>query len=275
MSRYLHPASERDIDRLGPAAHSVQLYEDAGEFRRMWEAAPWRVQVGPGGDAAILRPWREGRGVLALQALWCPESHVPRAITDLESVARDQGFARLLSPLVASEAVRPYLRAHMTPCQSIVTFRMDSRSAQEMRGQAPQGVVLRRAVPEDVPEILALDALCFDEFWSYGTKELSDYLVTNRAAVAEGTDGLIGYTLCTVAGGAGTLGRLAIHPSARRRGVGTALLRDAVGYMARQDAAMVSLCTQEHNVASRSLYTGVGMRELPGRLELLMKELRR
>lgn len=275
MSRYLQPASERDIERLGPAAHSVHLYEDAGEFRRMWEAAPWRVQVGSGGDAAILRPWREGRDVLAVQALWCPESHVPRAIADLESVARDQGFARLLSPLIASEAVRPYLRADMMPFQSIVTFRMDARSARDMRGETQQGIVLRRAIPEDLAQILALDALCFDEFWSYGTSELSDYLTKNRAAVAEGEDGLIGYTLCTVVGGAGTLGRLASHPSARRRGVGTALLRDAVGYMARQGATTVSLCTQEDNVASRSLYAGVGMRELPGRLELLMKEFRR
>lgn len=272
--RYLQPASERDIERLWPAVHSTRMFETPADFRRMWAAAPWRVRVGAGGDAAILRPWREGCDTLAITALWCPESHVPRAIGDLESVARDQGFMRLLSPLIASEGSRAYLRAGMQMHETIVTLRLDTRGAQEVRGTPPPGVTVCPAIPADIEEMLTLDAACFDDFWQYGAHELRDHFASDRAVVAAGPDGLIGYTLCTVERGMGTLGRLAVHPSARRTGVGTALLIDAVGYMSRQGADMVSLCTQEDNLASRSLYEVVGMRELPDRLVLLTKELR-
>jgi ribosomal protein S18 acetylase RimI-like enzyme len=269
---YLQPASERDIQRMWPAVNSTHLFEESGDFRRMWEVAPWRVRVSAAGDAAILRPWRADHDVLAVTALWCPESHVPRAIGDLAAVARNQGFGHLLSPLVKQDSAKLYTRAGMVEHESIVTLRMDSRGADGMRGAFPESVTLRSATPDDIPAMHALDEVSFDEFWRYGTQELSDYFVSDRAAVASGPEGLIGYTLCTAKSGIGTLGRLAIHPSARRTGVGTALLRDAIGYMARQGAEMVSLCTQEDNHASRALYAGIGMRELPDRLLLLIME---
>ncbi len=43
--------------------------------------------------------------------------------------------------------------------------------------------------------------------------------------------------------------------------------------MARCGAGTISLCTQEENATSRSLYARFGLRELPGRLELLIGDV--
>lgn len=273
MGRHLlRTASEHEIVRLWPAVRAGHLFSSIDDLEAVWRAAPWRVQVSEAGDAAVLRPWRAHLSALAISALWCPASHVSRALGDLVRLARDQGYGHLLSPLVAEELVGQYTRAGMSECERIVTFRMDGRSALDWTPTSVSGVRFRPARADDISDILALDAECFDEFWRYGPEELAEYFVRDRTVVAEGEDGLIGYTLCTVENGAGTLGRLAVSPAQRGRGVGTALARDAIGYMARNGAGIVSLCTQEHNSASRAVYARVGMREIPDRLHLLWVE---
>ncbi len=276
MSRgYLQPATQRDIMRLWPAVRAAHLFSSAAEFEAFWSSAPWRVQVSRAGDAAVLRRWREHLSVLAVSALWCPASHAPRAIRDLRALARDQGYEQLLSPLVSAEVAAGYLQADMHEHERIVTLRVDEHTASSWTSDPIPGVRLRSACASDMKEMLEIDAQCFDDFWRYGPKELGDYFVRDRVVVAENAEGLIGYTLCTVENGAGTLGRLAVRPVDRRRGVGTTLLVDAVKCMMRQGAGIVSLCTQEDNAASRAAYGRVGMRELPGRLYLLMGETQR
>jgi ribosomal protein S18 acetylase RimI-like enzyme len=119
-----------------------------------------------------------------------------------------------------------------------------------------------------------IDAECFNDFWRYDADRLSRYFVEDRLMVAEGSQGVIGYTLSTVVRGSGTLGRLAVRPSARHRGIGEALLHDALAYLVRTGVETVSLCTQEDNQASRALYRKIGMTELTGRLVFLMGSAR-
>jgi ribosomal-protein-alanine N-acetyltransferase len=89
-------------------------------------------------------------------------------------------------------------------------------------------------------------------------------LGTHRAIVATSADGVIGYTLCTVDRDEGMLARLAVVPCERGRGIGAALLDDALGYMVRGGARGVSLYTQEENHISRALYHSRGFEEIQG-----------
>lgn len=269
-SRVLHSASAGQADALWPAVNAAHLFESHDAYERFRCEAPWRVQVTERGEAVVLEEWRSHLDVLAMRGLWCSGGRVADLVAQVSRLAADQGYGRVLSPLVAEELAPLYERAGMAVRESIVTLRLEGRGERAVEDRPVPGVALRRARADDLGELVRLDAECFDEFWRYDAVHLSRYLAEDRVVVAEGPGGAIGYTLATVVRGSGTLGRLAVRPSERRRGVGEMLLRDALAYLVRTGAGSVSLCTQEDNAASRALYRGIGMTELPGRLVFMM-----
>lgn len=268
--RSLHPASAVEADALWPAVNAAHLFDSHAQFERFRAEAPWRVQMTARGEAVVLEEWRSHLDVLAMRGVWCAGDRVPVLVRQMASVARHQGYGRLLSPLVAEEVVPVYERAGMCVREWIVALRLDSRGADSTPPRPAPGVRLRPALADDVPELVRIDAECFDEFWRYDAGRLSRYFVEDRIMVAEGPRGLIGYTLATVVRGSATLGRVAVRPGSRRRGVGEILVRDALAYLIRTGAGTISLCTQEDNVSSRALYRSVGLTELYGRLAFLI-----
>jgi ribosomal protein S18 acetylase RimI-like enzyme len=125
---------------------------------------------------------------------------------------------------------------------------------------------------DDLEAIRAVDDACFDEFWRHEGQDLKRGLTRGRCVLGAESGQVVGYTWCTIERGVGTLGRIAVVPDARGHGVGRALLDEALSHMLRDGAGAVSLCTQEHNTASRALYASAGLRELPGRLVLMMQD---
>jgi ribosomal-protein-alanine N-acetyltransferase len=252
------PAAIEDVRRLWPVVSASHLFDEYEDLER------WCVRVSGAGEAAVLGRWRRDLDLLGIRGLWCPPHRVPVLIDDLQAVARDQGLARLLGPLVPEDAVAPYLGSGMTVNQRIVVYRGQPVPAAVVA--APEGVTVRSAVGGDIGAVLRVDAACFDEFWRYEDEHVMPALTSGRAALAEFEGEVIGYTLCTLHGAEATVGRLAVAPPHRRSGVGSALLADAVTFAARRGAVAVTLCTQEENAASRRLYRRAGFREAPGRL---------
>lgn len=269
----MHPAAHEDLRWVFPAARSARVFSTAEELEAFWAEAPWRVRVSRSGEAVVVERWREHLGVLAMRGVWALERRVPDIVSELAGVARDQGFGSLSSPLVPAEAASAYLRAGMRPFERIVVMRLDRpgrRTADPV--PPPPGVVLRSGSGSDLDLLLGLDAVCFDDFWRYDPPTLRRYLRGDRLVVAAEDGRAVGYTLCNVVAGEGVLGRLAVVPEARTRGVGAALVEDAVAYLGRAGAPVVTLSTQEANGASRRLYGRTGFRELPGILQFLMLE---
>jgi ribosomal protein S18 acetylase RimI-like enzyme len=106
-----------------------------------------------------------------------------------------------------------------------------------------------------------VDGACFDPFWRYDEAHLTRLMSVDRVSVATAAWSLVGYTLSTLRAGDGGLGRLAVAPPHRRRGIGRALALEAVGWAADTGARNVVLSTQEVNMASRGLYRSIGFRE--------------
>lgn len=264
MSVTLHPATAEEALRIWPAVANDRIFETAEQFSQYRDAEPWKVRVSPKGDASVLGVWRAHTDVLAMRGVWCAERLVPSLVTDARQVAAEQGFARLASPLLPEVLLDGYRRAGMRDLLPIVAIQgLPSRVAP---GAPTAGVRLRPAEPCDLDAITALDAACFDSFWRYGRPELVELLAAERATVAQADSGeLIGYTLATVSRGAATLGRLAVSPDARRRGLGRALVADVAGWAISAGAITLSLCTQEENVASRALYRACGLQEIEER----------
>jgi ribosomal-protein-alanine N-acetyltransferase len=265
-----HPATIGDVGRLWPAVSGAHIFETPEELERWWREAPWRVRVTAAGEGAVLGRWRRELDLLAVRGLWCSPRRVPTLIGDLREVAKEEGFSRLLGPLVPEEAVRPYVESGMTLDQRIVVYRRRATPATVPLSPHPDGlpdhVTLRVATAHDAGAILRIDAVCFDEFWRYDAEHVTAALAGGRGALAEAGGEAIGYTLSTLYGAEATVGRLAVVPARRREGVGSALVADAVAFAAGRGAAAVTLCTQEANAASRGLYRRAGFREAPGRL---------
>lgn len=268
MSAHIRPASAEETERLWPAVRAARVMDSLEELVEFREAGPWRVRATDRGDAVVLGAWRVGSDVLAMRGLWANHSAIEAFVLDACALARAHGYARVISPLLPIWALDPYEKVGMRLLETIVALQGTPR---EVRGaQVPDGVEIRLATPADVDALLELDAQCFDEFWRYGAEELSDFRAGHRLVIAEKTvpsaaPELIGYTLATASRGAATLARIGVAPAARRMGLGAALVADVAAWADRSGATTLSLCTQESNTASRSLYKAVGLYEVEDR----------
>jgi len=257
---------------LWPALAASRMFASPEEFERFRAAGSWRVLIDDAGRAAVLERWREHLDILGIKRIWCAEKDLASLLEDVRTEAREQGFARVMSPLIAEETAGPYLAAGMEVIERIVALRSDTRRLTGLGDEMPAGLELCAAEPSDAEALQCIDDACFPPFWRYGANFIRSMPDEGRVVVATESGQVIGYTWCTMDRGIGTLGRLAVLPDRRQRGIGSAILRDALGFMARGGADLVSLCTQEENTASRSLYAHAGLRELPGRLVFLARE---
>lgn len=270
--RRLRPAAREELRLVWPAARTAHLFEDERGLEMFWEQGAWRVMVAGRREAAVVDAWRAGGDILAVRGLWCAERRVPELVLQLRSAATAQGFRRLLSPPVPEGASRGYRRAGMRECERLLAMCFDDPQRRPAPDLTPEGVTLRVGSIADMGPVLDVDAACFDDFWRYDIPTLTAYLGSERLALAEFGSEVVGYTLSTVRAGSGTLGRLAVAPAWRGRGIGLALVLDAVSYLGRVGAAHVTLSTQEHNAVSRRLYARAGFREIAGRLLFLMSD---
>lgn len=128
---------------------------------------------------------------------------------------------------------------------------------------APPAVV-RAARPDDLAAVAAVDAACF------GAHAYPDFLFRQALdafggglRVAEGPDGApAGYTLAVRAAGddAGWILSMGVGPAHRGRGLGAALLEDAVGALAARGAREVRLTVDPANATAAALYARSGFR---------------
>lgn len=125
----------------------------------------------------------------------------------------------------------------------------------------------------DLASLAALDHAVFEPPYQLGSGELVELMVTSGYFVVaeDPVAGLIGYACADVVGDTGQIIRLAVHPAARRQGLGRALLNDAFAYCQSAGAQRVTINTQESNVVSLHLYEQFGFRRVGGRVPLLVR----
>ncbi len=266
MSGLTRPAQAGELAGLWPIVGAAHVFDSFAEFEAWSAEAPWKVRSGGPDEAVVLGRWREHLDLLAVQGMWCQTRRIPVLLADLFEVAKEQGFGRLLGPMVPETVIGPYLASGMSVHQRIVVCRL--RMPRAPVRAMPEGVTLRPGGPADAEAMIDVDRACFDEFWRYDAEWLRRLAASERVILAERSGEVIGYTLTTVRGVEATVGRLAVVTGERRAGVGMALLSEAVSYADENGAAAVTLCTQEGNAASRRLYRRAGFQELAGRLAI-------
>lgn len=268
MSGATRPVRPDELGRLWPLVRSSHVFGDCEELASFSQDAPWRVRASDTGDAMVLDRWRSHLDALSIRALLASDARIPELVDDARAVARSQGLTEVLSPLVIDPGGE-YVAAGMEPFARIIAF---ASSAGELRipAQADDDAFLRQAMAGDVDALARIEASCFDDFWRQGYPEMVRDISSQRITIAEDDAGAaLGYSASIRRGSLVTLGRLAVAPHARRRGVACSLIRDVEAWADSVNAAGISLCTQEDNLGARSLYESVGFTQAPGRYMML------
>lgn len=262
------PALPHELPALWPAARTSHISRSLAELEEFYRTAPWRVRVSTRGDAMVLRTWRDGMGALAIRGAWAPDYRLVRLVSEAVNVARAHGYTLLVSPLVSRTLLRRYLEAGMAEAESIVALQAAPHRVVMSLDPALRGLRLRAAGVNDIESLVAVDAEAFELFWRYGPVEFAECLREERLVIAEREDVVVGYSSDSIWGSTCTIGRLAVSPSHRRQGVASVLLRGAALRAQSEGVALLSLCTQEENRASRSLYARAGFHEVDERYGL-------
>jgi ribosomal-protein-alanine N-acetyltransferase len=271
----LRPATPDELTSLAMEAINDDAVGSAEALVAYAEAAPWKVQVSEEGDAVVFDRWRDHLDWLSMRAVWAAPARLAAVVEGARAVAREQGLSAVISPLVATELAVPYERAGMQVATRLVVLRRELDYADAMTPPLapPDGISLVEGSADNLAEVLAVDQVSFEPLWAYDAALLAGYIETDRLIEARTDLGeLVGFTLSGVEAGQGSLGRLAVLPSMRRRGLGRVLVEDAVRSLAWQGVGYVTLTTQVENAAARALYAACGFRELHGTLVALTIE---
>ena len=115
-------------------------------------------------------------------------------------------------------------------------------------------VVIRKAVPEDVAAIAALEGECFSLPRDSGTVEraLGDF------TVAVAGDELLGYGDFLTVLDEGYIGNIAVAARCRRRGIGAALLDELIRQGREKELTFLTLEVRLGNAAAQALYLSRG-----------------
>jgi ribosomal protein S18 acetylase RimI-like enzyme len=122
-----------------------------------------------------------------------------------------------------------------------------------------QNVQIRRAELRDIPALLGLEELCFEQIWRYDASSFVDIMHTHPYfVVAELAGQMVGYQFNALDGEYGYLVRIGVHPELHSQGIGARLMAEAVRFFQSAHSIRIMLNTQEENTHAHRLYEWFG-----------------
>lgn len=178
-------------------------------------------------------------------------------------------------------ASAPFLDAGFQVADTLTLLSLDidanapSSSSRRARTNGP--IRLRRLRPTMLAEAAEIDRRAFSAPWANDTSGLADIMTAtpyhrSRSVHLDGR--MVAFSICGRSGRLGYVQRLAVDPSARRRGFANMLLDDALHWMRRRDVKQAMVNTAFDNRAALALYESVGFDQQPDSLLILEQALR-
>lgn len=191
-------------------------------------------------------------------------SFVRRAVEELAA----RGFHRVVTPALSSTEQAGFLAAGFHVHQQLHLLTHDLRSRLPATDTGP----VRKARADDRRAVIAVDNRAFPPFWRLDEAGLDEALGATphrRFCVVQRDGGVAGYAVSGRAGRRGYLQRVAVDPPHQGRGLGRALVIDALRWLRRWRVEDVLVNTPEGNQAALALYEGLGFRHERRRLSVL------
>ena len=190
----------------------------------------------------------------------------------LSRLAED-GYTSVVTAALSRTEQAPFLAAGFQEQERLRLLSHDLRRLPPL-----VGLPLRRALDGDRPAVLAVDEASFSPFWQlddWSLQEAIEATPPTRYRVAlDGRQQVVGYAIAGRTQRRGYVQRLAVHPTAQGRGLGSALVADGLQWMRRRGVERAVVNTQLGNEAARNLYLRLGFREENEGLAVLRQDLR-
>ena len=200
--------------------------------------------------------WR-GHATTGYVAPLSPPEHLTRAGLDhaLRRLGR-RGFREILTAALTESEQQFFRSAGFTVHERLHLLQHDLRDVPPAAAD-PRLRPVRRWQHR---ALLEVDARAFDSFWKLDRANLVEAIQATPATRVTGafTPRLCGYAVTGFAGDHGYLQRLAVDPDAQGRGLGSALVLDALAWLVERGASGASVNTQEHNTRALALYERLG-----------------
>jgi [ribosomal protein S18]-alanine N-acetyltransferase len=123
--------------------------------------------------------------------------------------------------------------------------------------------VLSRATAADLPEVIALERVCYGDPWPASAfASLPENARVFFTVARDVGRALSGYVVAWYVMDEGELANLAVAPAAREQGIGRALLDSMLDDARARGIAQIYLEVRESNSAARQLYASRGFEEV-------------
>ncbi|HBR09056.1 MAG TPA: ribosomal-protein-alanine N-acetyltransferase [Clostridiales bacterium] len=124
------------------------------------------------------------------------------------------------------------------------------------------GVIIREARISDIPEIAALEELCFSLPWTAQALREQIQSDSHVFLVAERDGVLAGYAGLQYVLDEGYITNVAAAPAFRRQGIASAIMTEMLLWAKKLELAFLTLEVRESNSHARRLYEKHGFREV-------------
>ncbi|MBW8827488.1 MAG: GNAT family N-acetyltransferase [Acidobacteria bacterium] len=181
------------------------------------------------------------------------------------------GYIEMLTGALAADERRGFIDAGFELRDELVLLAHDLAAIPE----APPASI-RRGRRGDRARALAVDGRAFPPFWRLDTEGFDEAVAATPVArfrVATVGREVVGYAVTGRAGHHGYLQRLAVDPDRTGRGLGRALVADALNWLRHRQCTLAVVNTQVGNDRAVTLYEGMGFRRQPSGLVVLGRQL--
>ncbi len=237
------------------------------------------IEIGP--ERARVVSWDECHETALITTMPAMTLLSERFLARCVDAASTRGFKELrtgaLSPLEQATFLRAGFEVRSELC--LLAMSLDAAAPTALRKDASGGV-WRFEDYEDgcLEELIDIDRAAFGVNSGFGLPALRESIVatpsTSIRVAVSAQDATEAYAVFGCSTLHGYVQRLAVRPSAQRRGAGFGLLCDGLDWMRRGRAARAFVNTERGNEAALGLYRGMGFEEQGSFLSILSLSLR-
>jgi len=278
---HIQPASRENLPailRLRSNARWKHVHLDWFSAQEAVEASPTYTASHKRKLIACLSAPQEPARVSWLRLFLIRGPHEPQQLWDLlwppvRDTALQSGID-IVAALATTRWLPPLLYQNGFSYVTDVVFL--ERSLKPLPPMPELNVNIRPMLYEDLPQLTRLDHRAFAPIWRHSLDALQRaFRQAAHATVLESDDALLGYQISTASLLGAHLARVAVDPDWHGRGLGTAIIADAMRTLHQQGFSSLSVNTQVDNLPSQRLYQRLGFHRTGTRYPVLMQRLRR